>query len=449
VSRLPCAFILTGLLAGVVEAAPAPDPPADAPAPETFHCPRVRRGSPHDGATTITVLQPPASCAAGPLWSGWTCVLLQSDANDNGVSYQLDVRWNRVGQPVMASFTWLIGNTGTGFLREVTTYTQGVQDQLDLEQVRTIEIRFLGGGVNTAPQNGYTHLSALYADVLEWLNAAGVAQGVVGHFGNSGGAMMGANAMSYHRAHEILDGVVFGGGPFWSDMEAVCLGQGTPLFGDLYQRGRADDLNWRERDGTSPCTNVAPSADPRYACASTLAPDAVAAYPRTIVALVVGAQDTNNPWMDAMVSDYFAKITARGKSIDRPAGTDHEVMNFQAGADVVLQRIREIVAAGPGRRLPAGPGASPIRLEPPAPNPSTASTRIAFSLGEEATVLLTVHDVCGRRVATLVQGVRSRGDYVVSWNRAGDDGRPAAAGVYFARLEALGARRTAKLAVTR
>ncbi|MGQ0722562.1 MAG: FlgD immunoglobulin-like domain containing protein [Candidatus Eiseniibacteriota bacterium] len=449
---------MIGLLAGLAGAAPAPEPPVNAKAPETFHCPRVRRGSPHDGVTTITVLQPPAACTAGPPWSGWSCALLQSDANDNGVSYQLDVRWNRVGQPVVASFTWLIGNTGTAFLREVTSFTQTVQDQLDLEQVRTIEIKFLGNGTSTFPQNGYTHMSAVYADVLEWLYANGVAQGVVGHFGNSGGAMMAANAMTYHRAHEILDGAVFGGGPFWSDMESVCLAQGTPLFGDLFHRGRADDVNWQDRDGTRPCTNLAPGADPRYVCASTLSPYGDSVYPRTIVAMIVGAQDSNNPWMDAMVSDYFAKITARGKSFDRPPNTNHEVMNFQQGSDTVLQRIREIVAAGPGRRPPdASPPLAPdrsdplplLRLEPPAPNPLATAARIAFFLPREGQARLSVHDVSGRRVAMLVDGARSAGTHAATWNGTTDDGTRAAAGLYFVRFEAIGERRTAKLSVSR
>jgi hypothetical protein len=173
-------------------------------------------------------------------------------------------------------------------------------------------------------------------------------------------------------------------------------------------------------------------------------------YPRTIVALIVGAQDSNNPWMDAMVSDYFAKITARGKSFDRPAGTGHEVMNFQQGSDAALQRIREIVAAGPGRRPPeVVPPTAPIRLDLPAPNPLTTAARIAFFLPREAPALLSVHDVSGRRVATLVDGTRSGGTHAVAWNGATDDGGRAAAGVYFVRFEALGARRTTKLAVSR
>ena len=311
-------------------------------------------------------------------------------------------------------------------------------------------IKFLGNGTNTMPRNGYTNMSAVYADVLEWLHATGIAQGVIGHYGNSGGAMMGANALTYHRAHQILDGAVFGGGPFWSDVESICLAQGTPLFGDLFQRGRADLLNWQDIDGTTPCTNLAPTADPRYACRSTLGPAGDSDYPATIVALIVGTLDSNNPWMDAMVSDYFAKVTARGKSFDRPSNTGHEVMNFQEGADAVLQRIREIVAAGPGRPSPSGTvSVSAVRLETPAPNPLSGETRIGFFLPEPAAARLSVHDVTGRRVAALVDGTRSSGTHSVSWRGMADDGSRAAAGLYFVRFEALGTLRVAKLQVAR
>jgi hypothetical protein len=45
-------------------------------------------------------------------------------------------------------------------------------------------------------------------------------------------------------------------------------------------------------------------------------------------------------------------------------------------------------------------------------------------------VKLTVYNALGQQVATLVNGVRSAGEYIVSWNAAN-----MASGIYFYRLE--------------
>ncbi len=65
------------------------------------------------------------------------------------------------------------------------------------------------------------------------------------------------------------------------------------------------------------------------------------------------------------------------------------------------------------------------------PNPVRAGSRVSFELPEAAHVRLTLHDVAGRRVATLVDEVRPAGAHVESLPLRG-----LAAGVYFARLEA-------------
>jgi hypothetical protein len=64
------------------------------------------------------------------------------------------------------------------------------------------------------------------------------------------------------------------------------------------------------------------------------------------------------------------------------------------------------------------------------PNPFNPLTSIRFSLPEANNVELTVHDVSGRRVATLVDDRRDAGTYEVTF-----DGTGLAAGVYFYCLQ--------------
>jgi flagellar hook assembly protein FlgD len=62
---------------------------------------------------------------------------------------------------------------------------------------------------------------------------------------------------------------------------------------------------------------------------------------------------------------------------------------------------------------------------------------------------LTIHDVEGRRVATLVDGIQPAGRRVVSWDGREDSGAEAASGIYFTRLESAGETRVQKIQLLR
>jgi len=64
------------------------------------------------------------------------------------------------------------------------------------------------------------------------------------------------------------------------------------------------------------------------------------------------------------------------------------------------------------------------------PNPFNPSTQIRFSLPENATVSLSVYSIEGRRVATLVEGLKTSGEHSVSF-----DASHLASGVYLYRLQ--------------
>ncbi|MGA2624083.1 MAG: T9SS type A sorting domain-containing protein [Bacteroidota bacterium] len=65
------------------------------------------------------------------------------------------------------------------------------------------------------------------------------------------------------------------------------------------------------------------------------------------------------------------------------------------------------------------------------PNPFNPTTTVSFVIGHSSLVTLTVYDILGRQVATLVNEVKPPGEYTVRWNA---DGVPS--GVYFYRLTA-------------
>ncbi len=79
------------------------------------------------------------------------------------------------------------------------------------------------------------------------------------------------------------------------------------------------------------------------------------------------------------------------------------------------------------------------------PNPFNPSTNIRFALSEGADVRLSVYDIRGRLVNTLIEDRLQAGEHVVHWN--GTDAReiPVSSGVYICRLESAGQRHTRKM----
>jgi hypothetical protein len=81
-----------------------------------------------------------------------------------------------------------------------------------------------------------------------------------------------------------------------------------------------------------------------------------------------------------------------------------------------------------------------------APNPVRSAATICYSLGSKQRVTISLFDVSGRRVKTLVHGIQVPGRYSLTWNGTDDKGRLLSAGIYFVKLEA-GQSRSVKKAV--
>jgi hypothetical protein len=94
-------------------------------------------------------------------------------------------------------------------------------------------------------------------------------------------------------------------------------------------------------------------------------------------------------------------------------------------------------------------GVSALSLSPGVPNPFTRSTSLALVLPEPAHVDLTVYDVSGRLVRTLLSGPVSAGVREVHWDGRDDVGRPAATGIYFCAAEVGDWREVRKLILLR
>ena len=88
-------------------------------------------------------------------------------------------------------------------------------------------------------------------------------------------------------------------------------------------------------------------------------------------------------------------------------------------------------------------------LEQNHPNPFSPSTEISFRVDRDAAVVLSIYDVSGKLVRTLVNRDVGASTHVVIWDGTNDAGTPVASGVYFYRLKAGGKVLTRKAVVVR
>jgi len=94
------------------------------------------------------------------------------------------------------------------------------------------------------------------------------------------------------------------------------------------------------------------------------------------------------------------------------------------------------------------PIARPVaNLDAPWPNPASDRLDVAFTLAQPGRVRVDVVDVSGRRVASLLDGVRAAGHHVLRWSAAGH-GR-IADGLYFIRLRTDGGTFSRRVAFMR
>ncbi len=89
------------------------------------------------------------------------------------------------------------------------------------------------------------------------------------------------------------------------------------------------------------------------------------------------------------------------------------------------------------------PGAS--ALAPPVPNPFTRGTTVSYSLPGTGRIRLLVHDVSGRLVRDLDDGLRSAGTHVVVWDGTDAAGSRPGAGVFFVTLDTPGVSHTRRV----
>jgi hypothetical protein len=79
------------------------------------------------------------------------------------------------------------------------------------------------------------------------------------------------------------------------------------------------------------------------------------------------------------------------------------------------------------------------------PNPFNPSTEIVYAVPEQGRVLLSVYNITGKRIKTLIDAEESIGYHTVRWNGRNDSGEMVSGGMYLCRMEAGVYRQTIRM----
>lgn len=115
---------------------------------------------------------------------------------------------------------------------------------------------------------------------------------------------------------------------------------------------------------------------------------------------------------------YFSHAGYDGKAM---------VVSLVPGADIYVDIDLDPLSEVPRDRAPEG-----FTISQNYPNPFNPSTTFALHLPSASRVHADLYDAAGRRVADLLHGVFSPGDYTSTWHGIDDFGVHAASGVYVA-----------------
>jgi hypothetical protein len=234
---------------------------------------------------------------------------------------------------------------------------------------------------------------------------------------------------------------------------------------DAYGNGNSTVTEWNDLDLV--CVAVVNASRASDNMSYTINVDRSTPVEGSFVASVVEPSAVTLRWTLAAPEDIVSLDVSRATSSDGefevindepldPASPGAYVDTDVRAGDELWYRLDATMVGGAVELLGSGPvharvpGTLGLALSPPSPNPFSGSAQLEFTVpGEDSPVRVSVYDVSGRLVVTLVDGPLGRGRHTCAWDGRDARGRAVAAGVYFCSLEVPGAVVTQKAIVVR
>jgi len=129
---------------------------------------------------------------------------------------------------------------------------------------------------------------------------------------------------------------------------------------------------------------------------------------------------------------FYTVVEAQITFVKNESGEVTHLTLHQGGIDQDARKLPAPTAVLE-RHIAALPEQS--RLHQNYPNPFNSATVIRFALPATVDMKLAIFNLAGQPIATLADGTRAAGTYILHWDGRDDDGRVLASGVYLYRLQ--------------
>jgi hypothetical protein len=157
--------------------------------------------------------------------------------------------------------------------------------------------------------------------------------------------------------------------------------------------------------------------------------DIFALYAAETGVTVEAAKDSLSPRL------YFGSY---GSDMDGDGENEYVFVNYSSDFDVWTNDAYVWIIED-GAALAISPGNSSsltnFTLEQNYPNPFNPQTNITFSLKEDGFINLTIYDVLGKKVRTIVNEYKNAGEHSIVWDGINNNGLLAASGLYIYKLK--------------
>jgi hypothetical protein len=223
-----------------------------------------------------------------------------------------------------------------------------------------------------------------------------------------------------------------GGGALFLSSQGFLNHMGGSAFRQTYLKV-AD--GWAQDAGCATATGVA--ADPigdglvlSMAYPFTDASDRITAQPGAVIWLNAPANGAGIRYDSGTFRTVF--MSAAFEGVSDIAGNPNNQATLMGR---ILDWLAPSTSTGVG---PIADTSTALALGQNAPNPFEKDTSVRFVIPASGPVNLTVYDVAGRRVVTLVDRALEAGSHAIAWDGRDAGGSAVASGVYLYRLEAGG-----------
>lgn len=201
---------------------------------------------------------------------------------------------------------------------------------------------------------------------------------------------------------------------------------GAPQNNDLYRNDQGNNNNWLHIDCIGTTSNRSAIGASIRLKASIFGQQTW--QMRAITGSPTGDRGQNDQRVHFGLGDASVVDTL---VINWPSGNEETYTNVSANQFITVTENSGITGLSENEDLPSG-----FLLKQNYPNPFNPSTTIAYFLPASAAITLTVYNMLGQRIRTLIRNEKQAGgEYRVQWNGRDDRGQQVVSGVYFYRLE--------------